>query len=226
MKADIVCVSETWLDQTISDADIEIPNFTIHRNDRNRHGGGVATYVSNNLAVSRRIDLEYQDIESLWLEITTNKKTIMLATYYRPPISHGHRATIVDNFVRKLITSFSSAIASNPDCLVIVGDFNDRCQQWEDNHSNSELGSKLVDAINTLNLNQMIAEPTRYLENSASILDLIITDSPGLVSNVTVSPPISTLDHCVISCSVAFTHSTERVYSRKIWDYNMVIMRV
>jgi hypothetical protein len=113
MKADIVCVSETWLDQTISDADIEIPNFTIHRNDRNRHGGGVATYVSNNLAVSRRIDLEYQDIESLWLEITTNKKTIMLATYYRPPISHGHRTTIVDNFVRKLIASLSSAIASN-----------------------------------------------------------------------------------------------------------------
>ena len=83
----------------------------------------------------------------------------------------------------------------------------------------SELGRKLVQVLNTLNLHQIIDEPTRYIEYSASILDLLITDSPGLLSNVAVSPPISTLDHCVISCRLAFTHTTDRVYSRKMWDY-------
>jgi len=59
MKADIVCVSETWLSQTVSDNDIEISKFTIQRNDRNQHGGSVTSYVSDSLAVSRRTDLEY-----------------------------------------------------------------------------------------------------------------------------------------------------------------------
>ena len=41
MKADILCVSETWLDPSISDLDIEIVNYAIHRHDRNRHGGAL-----------------------------------------------------------------------------------------------------------------------------------------------------------------------------------------
>ena len=219
MKADILCVSETWLDQSISDLDIEIVNYAIHTHDRNRHGGGVAIYVSDSLAVSRRPDLEYDDIESVWLEITTDKKKILLASYYRPPISHGQRAIVIEHFLSKMSNSLTSAIASNPDCLSIAGDFNDRCQHWDDSHPNSELGRKLVEVINTLNLHQIIDEPTRYIEYSASILDLLITDSPGLLSNVAVAPPISTLDHCVISCRLAFTHTTDRVYSRKMWDY-------
>ena len=95
MKADILCVSETWLDQSISDLDIKIVNYAIHRHDRNRHGGGVAIYVSDSLAVTRRPDLEYDDIESVWLEITTDKKKILLASYYRPPVSHGQRAIVI-----------------------------------------------------------------------------------------------------------------------------------
>ena len=106
----------------------------------------------------------------------------------------------------KMSNSISSAIASNPDYLFITGDFNYRCQHWDDSHPNSELGKKRVEVIHTLNLHQIIDKPTRYIEYSASI-------SPGLLSNVAVLPPISTLDHCVISCSLAFTHSTERVYS-------------
>ena len=47
MKADILCLSETWLDGSISDSDVLIPNYTIFRNDRSRHGGGVAIYVSD-----------------------------------------------------------------------------------------------------------------------------------------------------------------------------------
>ena len=112
---------------------------------------------------------------------------------------------------------FSNSLKSR--LLVYSRVFNDRCQDWDDSHPNSELGQKLVEVINTLNLHQIIDEPTRYIEYSASILDLLITYSPGLLPNVAVTPPISTLGHCVISCRLAFTHSTERVYSRMIWDY-------
>jgi hypothetical protein len=65
----------------------------------------------------------------------------------------------------------------------------------------------------------MVAEPTRYLSNSANILDIIITDSPGLLSNIEVSPPIANLDHCVITCSLALRHCIDKAFARKIWDY-------
>ena len=34
---DIICVSETWLDNSISDKDIELPDYQIFRKYRNRH---------------------------------------------------------------------------------------------------------------------------------------------------------------------------------------------
>ena len=38
-------ISETWLDNSVFDSEITIPNYVVCRNDRNRHGGGVCVYV-------------------------------------------------------------------------------------------------------------------------------------------------------------------------------------
>ena len=46
-----MCVSETWLDGSISDKEVELRDYTVFRKDRNRHGGGVAIYVCNSLPV-------------------------------------------------------------------------------------------------------------------------------------------------------------------------------
>ena len=48
-KPDIVCVVETWLDSEIADVEIAIPDFSITRLDRSRHGGGIAFYTRSNL---------------------------------------------------------------------------------------------------------------------------------------------------------------------------------
>ena len=141
--------------------------------------------------------------------MTTENKQTLLASYYRPPISQGARVTVVDNFINKFETSMVTAITSNPDCLPIVGDFNDKCQSRDDDHSQSELGKKLFDTVTSLNLHQIITEPTRYTTNTVNLLDIIITDSPCLLSSTEVSPPIANLDHCVISCSLAFSHITD-----------------
>ena len=48
-KFDIITVSDTWLDQSISDIDLALPSYQLPiRLDRNRHGGGVAIYVKKN----------------------------------------------------------------------------------------------------------------------------------------------------------------------------------
>ena len=41
----IVCISETWLDSTITDNELTIDNYNPVRLDRSRHGGGIAIYV-------------------------------------------------------------------------------------------------------------------------------------------------------------------------------------
>lgn len=44
---DIICVVETWLDDTIDDSEICVQGYCVHRSrvDHNRHGGGVLIYV-------------------------------------------------------------------------------------------------------------------------------------------------------------------------------------
>ena len=41
----IICITETKIDSTIDNSHIEIDDYVVVRNDRNRHGGGVAMYI-------------------------------------------------------------------------------------------------------------------------------------------------------------------------------------
>ena len=47
---DIICVVETWLSNSISDAELALPNYQCVRRDRDRHGGGVLMYIHSSLA--------------------------------------------------------------------------------------------------------------------------------------------------------------------------------
>ena len=47
---DVVCLVETWLCMDILDTEISIPNYSIVRLDRNRHGGGVAMYIRSSVS--------------------------------------------------------------------------------------------------------------------------------------------------------------------------------
>ena len=42
---DILFISETKLDSSFPEALFNVENFTLHRSDRNQHGGGVLVYV-------------------------------------------------------------------------------------------------------------------------------------------------------------------------------------
>ncbi len=85
-RAAVICVSETWLDNSVTNTEIQIEGFNVIRKDRNRHGGGVATYIRSDLAFSERNDLQSINLESVWVEILLPKtKPILVGTCYRPP---------------------------------------------------------------------------------------------------------------------------------------------
>ena len=67
-------LSETKLKDFHSDSSFKIENYQLFRKDRNitrerrEQGGGIIVYVRNGVKVERRLDLERNEMECIWLE--------------------------------------------------------------------------------------------------------------------------------------------------------------
>ena len=89
-RPDILAISETWLDDGISDGAISIPGYSVTRLDRNHCCGGVAVFCANYLkcsALSR--DTSASGLESLWVavESRTFPSPLAVGCFYCPPSS-------------------------------------------------------------------------------------------------------------------------------------------
>ena len=88
-NAEVYSLVETWLDNKVLDAELEIDGYNVFRKDRGSRGGGVLVYVSKKLQCVRRLDLESASPtqnEIIINEIRLDKKnSILLVTFYRPP---------------------------------------------------------------------------------------------------------------------------------------------
>ena len=74
---DIIGFCETFLTENTSDAIIRIPNYVFERKDRkDKKGGGILLYVKNNIRYKRRLDLESEYLESVWIEVFSKNKTV------------------------------------------------------------------------------------------------------------------------------------------------------
>ena len=72
-KPHIMCLNETKLDLSISDSLVNVDNYQIIRNDRDRHGGGVAVYVHESISYKIRSDLMPDNLEVVTLQIANSK---------------------------------------------------------------------------------------------------------------------------------------------------------
>ena len=68
-SATVIGITETWLDDSVVDSEVSIPNFSLVQKDRNRNGGGVAIFINNCIAFNVREDLMQDDLECMWAEI-------------------------------------------------------------------------------------------------------------------------------------------------------------
>ena len=84
-KPDIIGISETKLDKTVNDCDVDISGYRVIRRDRNCYGDGVLIYISESLNFNHREDLDF-DLESISVEIKVGKyKPFLVTIIYRPP---------------------------------------------------------------------------------------------------------------------------------------------
>ena len=84
----------------------DLPNYTSsHQKRSDRKGGGVSVYIHNSLNFKTRPDLSINcgDIESLTLEIISEKtRNTIVSVLYRPPNGHSeHFENFLTNFFYK-----------------------------------------------------------------------------------------------------------------------------
>ena len=205
---DIITLSDTFLHQNIGNYLFAIAGFhDILRRDRDGHGGGVAMYIKNNIAFKRMYEYEVDGVEAIWVSVLTTEGKILICNCYRPP----DRNDFWDSFDLMIDTVKQ---ANTYKYIFILGDINADL--------NSQQGNKLRQFCISNNLDFLIKEPTRITATTQTVLDQILTNALNFVTNVAVSPPISTNDHCTVSCQLNFKINKKPNYHRNIWLFNNV----
>ena len=82
----IVCISETWLDNAISDNELTIVDYKLVRLDRNRHGGGVAIYIHVDFTYNVICAGNY-NLKCIIVSVVINSCKLCICLLYRPPNS-------------------------------------------------------------------------------------------------------------------------------------------
>ena len=160
---DVMCLSETWLNSTWSDAELHIDGYNIIRTDQNnsQRGGGTAIYYNTKLMARQRSDLA-QDIETTWLEITfPNQKKTLVCSLYKPPNAD------FEAFKASLVNALKQTASEGVETL-ILGDFN--CDMLSKRLSKNS--KELLQLFNMYQFNQFIKAPTYTTEHSFTTIDL------------------------------------------------------
>ena len=178
-KPHIMCLNETKLDLSISDSLVNVDNYQIIRNDRDRRGG-VAVYVHESISYKIRSDPMPDNLEVVTLQIANSKfKPFIVTSIYRPP----GKPVSYFNDMEALLASLDS---DNKEAI-IMGDTN--CDFL--NSSNNDT-KNLKRVLSLHNLTQIIKEPTRITGISETLIDHVITNEPDMVH-----------DSGVISCGIS-----------------------
>ena len=163
IKHEIITISETWLNSTVSNADIELEGYKILRLDRlGKVGGGVCMYYRNDIKVSYLKELSSISsfgFHQLWVKIQHRKlRSIIVCVVYRPPDCP------VTCLMDDLAPNHFQALTHGKD-IFMLGDLN--CNMLKDIPESRAL----KELCTCLNLSQLITLPTRVTERSSSLID-------------------------------------------------------
>ena len=186
---DVVGLCETWLNNAVTDNMISLFKRKLFRLDRNtgKCGGGLVLYVKDHLfdfsCMLRNYSVITPDLEQLWVCINVpNNRRKIIGVVYRPP------AGSADRCLEMLRSTIENVQANHNAEITIMGDLNINYKL-----RNSSPFKILKDIEREFGLKQLINEPTRITSRSATLIDLILTDSVHIVHSGVMNVSIS--DH-------------------------------
>ena len=180
--------------------------------------GGVCAFYKDDLPVICRRDLSFD--ECLVLELKFGRKKVFFTVLYRSP-AFKHSTPEFDQFIQNFRNLYHKINSENPFAMFFTGDFNAHSQfWWSDGNTNLE-GSDIEDLFTSLNLTQLISEPTNFEPGkNLSCIDLIVTDQPNIILDSGTRASLdSTCHHQITYGKVNFRIPPPPPSERKIWHY-------
>ena len=193
MKADIICLTETWLTETVPSSQVQCEGFNMFRKDRSSGVGfrsghvGVAVYVRDVYRCSEIPIPNDVSLECVVMQVSVGCLELLIIAIYRPPSMHKD---LLISSLDKLLEHLSEVKRNN---TVILGDFN------EDLNS-SEQNKKILSFFMSKGFEQVIEAPTTV---KGRLLDHIyISALPDVVNHGVIQTFYSYHDavYCTLGC--------------------------
>ena len=208
---DILAINESKIDNQISNDEIHIHGFNIIRKDRNRFGRGVVLYIRDTISFSDRKDIIPDGLEMVCIELNLPyNKSLLISTWYRPPNSH---VNIFDYWA-----GFLSKCDNEDKELILIGDLNcNVSKNVPDAHT-----CKLQFLCSLYQIDQLIKECTRLTPTSATLIDLLLTNTPENISRSGVIH-LGISDHSLVYAVRKFIPPKGRQKTREVRNFKNFI---
>ena len=216
-KAHVITLTETWLSENDNIDDFKIEGYhpPLAQNRKNKHGGGVITYIHkdiNKYKVNKTLTYLDEYNHCLATDITTNNIITTILNVYRAPTqSNTNFISILEDKMQKL---------GNRQCY-ITGDFNYNLI----NINNHEPTEQFFDLLTSFCFKPLITKPTRISNNSQTLIDNIWTNNLSTDTKVSSHILVTDItDHLPCITAIVNNQMTTNGYryiqKRKITDEN------
>lgn len=200
--ADVICLTETWLNNDFDDGEFMEDNWISYRKDRSVSGvirGGGCMVIHSKFLKSMRVSEFESDIDfvdDVWIRFEIPSGYFYLCTVYIT--SKQNNTDITKSFLDKMNENLMKL--NSTDRVLIVGDFNIRNIDWvfSDNgliipiNVNDEKAVHLLNSINLGNLNQF----NGIFNKDNKILDLVLSnDDSKTIEIVELKKGIVNIDY-------------------------------
>ena len=213
-----IALSETWTKSYMTDAMLDIPQYTIYRSDRiQRTRGGTSIYVHENIIVTNVERFDNKSCEAIIISIPSDK--MIIASVYRPPDASLKCSNDLLTFLQTYISNKDQSWTTT-----VLGDFNFPNICWTNMTTIPGLSKESNDAAEGLLhfmqdnfMSQYVNIPTRR-NNSGSdnILDIFLNNAPNLVNHISTEET-ELSDHDIVNIDLTYNlckphYSTPKTY--------------
>ena len=167
-KINILCIDESKLDRSFSGSQFKINgyHFPLFRKYQDSGGVGKRVVLPEGIVAKRLSHWESLSTESFCIERNIFKRKWCELFAYRPPSFNK------GEFFNKISNTFNKAL-KGCDNIIFADDLNIELLD-----PSKDISNHLSDLLDVFNLKNVIKEPTCFMSDKGSLIDIIITNKP------------------------------------------------
>ena len=186
---DILCITETKLDNSYSDALFSCKNFKCYRKDKTSKSGGLMIYIRSDIPHNRLENLEIADhkchVESIVIEFDCKKYKLVLTCVYKNP-------NVPNNILLEHLSNAYDVISESNNESILVGDIN----------IDMAKGDNIIETqfCTIYDLKNVIKSPTCFKSEKGTLIDpVIVSNTHKMCSPFNIICGISDF-HNIVGC--------------------------